>query len=72
MFSTILSATMQGLCAEFVQVEADVSSGLPMFHLVGYLSSEVKEAAERVQTAIRNAGFALPTKKIIVNLVAAF
>lgn len=71
MFSTILSATLQGLRVEFVQVEADVSNGLPMFHLVGYLSSEVKEAGDRVRSAIRNSGFALPTKKIVINLSPA-
>lgn len=71
MFSSVLSATLQGLCVDFVQVEADVSNGLPMFHLVGYLSSEVKEAGERVKTAIRNSGFQLPAKKIVVNLSPA-
>ena len=59
MFSTVLSATLHGLAVEFIDVEADVSNGLPMFHLVGYLSSEVKEAGERVRTAIRNAGFVI-------------
>ena len=63
MFSTVLSATLQGLHVEFVQVEADISNGLPMFHLVGYLSSEVKEAGDRVRSAIRNSGFVLPAKK---------
>ena len=43
-FSTVLSAAIEGLKVEFVQVEADVSNGLPVFHMVGYLSSEVKEA----------------------------
>ncbi len=71
MFSTVLSATLRGLCVEFIQVEADVSNGLPMFHLVGYLSSEVKEAGERVRAAIRNSGIMLPPKKIIVNLSPA-
>ena len=71
MFSTVLSATLQGLRVEFVQVEADVSNGLPMFHLVGYLSSEVKEAGERVRSAIRNSGFVLPAKKIVINLSPA-
>ena len=71
MFSTVLSATLQGLHVEFVQVEADISNGLPMFHLVGYLSSEVKEAGERVRTAIRNSGYLLPAKKIVVNLSPA-
>lgn len=71
MFSTVLSATLRGLCVEFVHVEADVSNGLPMFHLVGYLSSEVKEAGERVRAAIRNSGIQLPPKKVIVNLSPA-
>lgn len=53
MFSTVLSAALQGLQVEFIDVEADLSNGLPMFHMVGYLSSEVKEAGERVRTAIR-------------------
>lgn len=55
-FHTVLSASIQGLHVEMVHVEADVSNGLPMFHMVGYLSAEVKEASERVRTAIRNAG----------------
>ena len=71
MFSTVLSATLHGLSVGFIDVEADVSNGLPMFHLVGYLSSEVKEAGERVRSAIRNAGYLLPAKKIVVNLSPA-
>ena len=50
-FCTVLSASVQGLGVEMIRVEADVSNGLPMFHMVGYLSSEVKEASERVRTA---------------------
>ena len=42
-----------------------------MFHMVGYLSSEVKEAAERVRTAMRNAGYIMPAKKIVINLSPA-
>ena len=53
-FCTVLSAAVQGLSVEMIRVEADVSNGLPMFHMVGYLSSEVKEASERVRTAIVN------------------
>ncbi len=70
-FCTILSAALQGLAVEPVQVEADVSSGLPIFHMVGYLSSEVKEAAARVRTALRNSGTQLPPKRIVVNLAPA-
>lgn len=70
-FSTVLSACIRGIRAELVHVEADISNGLPVFHMVGYLSSEVKEAAERVRTAIRNADLQLPAKRIMVNLAPA-
>ena len=70
-FSSVMSAALQGLFVEPVSVEADVSNGLPIFHMVGYLSSEVKEASERVRTAIRNSGISLPAKKIVVNLAPA-
>lgn len=70
-FSTILSASVFGLKVEFVNVEADVSNGLPAFHMVGYLSSEVKEAGERVRTAIRNSGLDYPAKKTVINLAPA-
>ncbi len=70
-FSSVASASVQGLHVEIIHVEADVSNGLPMFHMVGYLSSEVKEAAERVCTAIRNSGIQLPPKKTVINLSPA-
>lgn len=70
-FSTVLTAAVFGMKAELVHVEADVSNGLPAFHMVGYLSSEVREAAERVQTAIRNSGFSYPPKRTVVNLSPA-
>lgn len=70
-YSTVLSATFAGLDVIPVGVEADVSNGLPLLHMVGYLSSEVKEAAERVRTAIRNSDMDLPPKKIVVNLSPA-
>lgn len=71
-YFTVLSATVQGLQTEFVRVEADVSNGLPVFHMVGYLSSEVKEASERVKTAIRNMGCTIPAQRIVVNLSPAY
>ena len=70
-FSSVMSAVLQGLLVEPVYVEADVSNGLPMFHMVGYLSSEVKEASERVRTAIQNSGISIPARKIVVNLAPA-
>lgn len=70
-FYSVLSAAVIGLRVEFIHVEADISNGLPVFHMVGYLSSEVKEAGERVRTAIRNSGISFPAKRTIVNLSPA-
>lgn len=71
MFSKILSAFIRGLEPTFIQVEADVGDGLPSFDMVGFLSSEVKEARERVKTAIKNSHIKLPARHITVNLSPA-
>lgn len=71
MYSISLCAAIHGIEGCIVEVEADISNGLPGFSLVGFLSGEVKEARERVQIAIRNAGFKLPPKKITINLSPA-
>lgn len=71
MFSESYCAAIQGIDGCIIQVEADVSDGLPCFSLVGYLASEVKEARERVRIAIKNSGYRLPPKKITVNLSPA-
>ena len=52
-------------------MEADISDGLPAINMVGMLSSEVKEAGERVRTALKNTGFSIPPKRITVNLSPA-
>lgn len=71
MFSKVYSGGIRGVEGYLVAVEADVSDGLPGFTMVGYLASEVKEAHERVRTALRNSGFRLPPKKITINLSPA-
>ena len=71
MFSKVNSGGLRGIEGYLVQVEADVSRGLPGFHMVGYLAGEVKEAEDRVRTALRNAGFALPAMKVTLNLSPA-
>ena len=48
-----------------------MNDGLPMFTMVGYLSSSVKEAGERVRTALKNSGFHMPPKRITINLSPA-
>lgn len=71
MFSKAFSAAIYGIDGLIVSVEADVSDGLPIFDMVGYLGSEVKEARERVKIALKNSGFRLPAKRITVNLSPA-
>ena len=71
MFSKVNSAAIRGIEGVLIQVEADVSNGLPVFDMVGYLASEVKEAKERVRISMKNSGFQLLPKRITVNLSPA-
>lgn len=71
MFSAVKTAIISGMKAICVTVEADVSNGLPCFDMVGDLNSQVKEAKERVRTAIKNSGFSLLAKKQIINICPA-
>ena len=71
MYSIVNTATIFGIDSKLISVEADISEGMPMFEMVGYLSSEVKEAKERVRAALKNEGYALPIKRITVNLSPA-
>lgn len=71
MFSRAYSATLNGIEALIVSVEADVSNGMPTFDMVGLLGSEVREARERVRIAIKNSGYKLLAKRITVNLSPA-
>jgi magnesium chelatase family protein len=66
-----MTSMLDGIHAIFVRVEVDISTGLPAFDMVGYLSSEVREARERVRTALHNCGIVLPAKRITVNLSPA-
>ena len=71
MFASVLSAAISGMEVRPVQVEADVSNGLPCFIMVGFPSAQVKEAQDRVRTALKNNGISLPPKKVTVNLAPA-
>ncbi|MGI6097697.1 MAG: YifB family Mg chelatase-like AAA ATPase [Dethiobacteria bacterium] len=72
MLAKTKTASIMGIEAEIVDVEADLSSGLPAFDLVGLPAPSVKEAKERVRSAIRNSGFEFPLKRITVNLAPAY
>lgn len=71
MYCKVISGTIVGAEGIRIDVEADVSDGLPAFNMVGLLSSEVKEAGERVRTALKNSDYRLPPKRITVNLSPA-
>lgn len=71
MFSKVKSCAVHGVDGQMIDVEADVNDGLPVFTMVGYLSSSVREASERVRTALKNSGFHLPPKRITINLSPA-
>ncbi|MGN0436049.1 MAG: YifB family Mg chelatase-like AAA ATPase, partial [Wujia sp.] len=71
MYTKIMSSAVHGVDGTIIGVEADVNDGLPMFTLVGYLSSSVREAGERVKAALKNSGFHFPPKRITINLSPA-
>ena len=71
MVTEILSGGLFGVECRPVRVEIDVSSGLPMFEMVGKLSGEVREAAKRVRVALKNEDISVPAKRITVNLAPA-
>ena len=71
MLSIINSAALLGIDAYPVNVEVDLSNGLPAFDIVGLPDSAVKESLERVRTAIKNSGLIFPAKRITVNLAPA-
>jgi len=71
MLAKVTSCAVIGLDGELVEVEVDISSGLPAFTIVGLPDTAVQEAKERVRSAIRNCGLTFPQKRITVNLAPA-
>lgn len=71
MLSRITSGALVGLEATIVDVEVDITDGLPSFTIVGLPDKAVEESKDRVRSAIRNAGADFPTTRITVNLAPA-
>lgn len=67
----VYSAAVVGLEAFPVEVEVDISAGLPSFTIVGLPDKAIEESKERVRSAIKNSGVNFPTKRITVNLAPA-
>ena len=68
MLSVYNTATVFGLNIIPVEVEVDISSGLPGISIVGLPDKSVEEAKERVKAALQNSGFSIPAKRITINL----
>ena len=71
MLARVRSATLFGIEAIPLLVECDISGGLPGIHTVGLPDAAVRESADRVRAAIRNAGFEVPPRRITVSLAPA-
>jgi magnesium chelatase family protein len=71
MVSKVFSSTVYGIDGIRVEVEVDISHGLPSFAIVGLPEPSVKESRERVRAAIKNAGFDFPNDRITINLAPA-
>jgi len=71
MLAKVISGAIVGLDGAIVEVEVDISPGLPQFTIVGLPDAAVQEARERVRAAIRNSGCNFPMRRIVVNLAPA-
>ena len=71
MLAKVITCAIVGLEGAIVEVEVDISPGLPSFTIVGLPDTAVQEARERVRAAIRNSGCTFPMKRITVNLAPA-
>jgi len=71
MLAKVKSAAVVGLEGAVVEVEVDLSPGLPSFTIVGLPDKAVQEARERVRSAIRNSYYKFPNRRITVNLAPA-
>lgn len=71
MLSKVKACVLQGLEGCIVEVETDLSNGLPGFNIVGLADTAIKEAKERVRSSIKNSGYKFPVSKITINLAPA-
>ena len=71
MLAKVNASAVLGIDAYIVEVEADISTGMPSFTTVGLPEGAVKESKERVTSAIKNSGFSFPVKRVTINLAPA-
>lgn len=71
MIAKVNSCSVTGIDGFVVEVEVDISGGLPMLNMVGLPEISVRESRDRVKTAIKNSGYAFPMDRVVVNLAPA-
>ncbi|WP_458119202.1 YifB family Mg chelatase-like AAA ATPase [Paenibacillus sp. Z6-24] len=71
MYGKLFSACLQGIHGVMVEVETDLSNGLPMVSIIGLPDSAIRESVERVRSAIKNCGFTFPSQRVTINLAPA-
>jgi magnesium chelatase family protein len=71
MYAKMVSASVFGIDGLIVEVEVDISNGLPAFEIVGLPDSAVREARDRVRAAVKNSGVSFPLQRITTNLAPA-
>ena len=71
MYSKTNTTTLIGLEGKLVEVESDITSGLPSFNIVGLPDSSIKESKDRVRVALINSGYKFPAGRITINLSPA-
>ena len=71
MLSKVKSISLIGLEGNLIEIQVDISNGIPEFEIVGLPDTSVKEAKKRIKTAIKNSKFEFPSRKILINLAPA-
>lgn len=71
MLSRVFTASLTGIDAELVAVETDICRGLPAINTVGLPSAIIREAKERIRSALLHSGFEFPMKRVVINLSPA-
>jgi magnesium chelatase family protein len=71
MYSKIISCGVLGIDGYIVEIETDISNGLPAFDIVGLGDTAIREARERVRAAVKNSGYDFPLRKITMNMAPA-
>jgi magnesium chelatase family protein len=71
LLARVVTASVLGIDGVAVEVEVDISFGLPTFHIVGLPGAEIRESRDRIRAALNNNGFEYPARRIVVNLAPA-